>query len=76
MIKIYNVDTCMGKVIGGLPCLNRQQNNKLDDIGYTGNGDREMFLNSLGIGEFKVKKTKSDFGDFCERFTIVFVPKE
>jgi hypothetical protein len=75
MIRIYEVDTCMGKVIGGLPCLNHEQNDKLNEIGYTGKGNREIYLNSLNIGEFKVKKTKSDSGDFCESFTIVFVPK-
>ena len=79
MIKTFNIDTSMGKIISGqLPFLTKQEQKNLNEIGYTGklNGvkiTREIYLNSLGKGEFTVNQTKFDMGDFCQSFNIIQV---
>lgn len=80
-IETHNITTCMGKVHSyfDLPFLNEKEFDEFNNIGYSGknlNGDkisRSEYLNSLNKGTFKVQQTKSDNGDFTEKFTIIRV---
>ena len=72
----------MGKVYGpGSDCmsfLTSEEQKEFDTIGYTGKNSAGKktsygeYLNGLGKGEFSVKQTKSDTGDFCESFEIAW----
>lgn len=76
-IQTYTLDTALGKSHTKLEFLTDGQMEELNTIGYTGHNSfgretsREIYLNSLGIGVFKIVKTKSDTGDFCESFMII-----
>ena len=81
-IQTYDIETCMGKVTSfgeQLTFLSESEQNEFDQIGYTGKDSSkqkssfEKFLNGLGKGNFKVKKTKFDSGDFMEKYNIVRV---
>lgn len=81
-IETYNIRTCMGKVAPmfvntkPLPFITDEELDELNTIGYTGKNKkgirttREVFLNTLGKGRFRVEQTKFDNGDFTEKFTI------
>jgi hypothetical protein len=79
-ITTYSVITCMGHFQKGyeLPFLSEEQIEEFNTIGCSGklNGIKisfETYLNSLGIGHFKVNKTKTNYGDFCEEYLITKV---
>jgi hypothetical protein len=84
-IEEYTIFTCMGKLSNygyfksKLSFLNEEQEKEFNNIGYTGKNSkgeeisRQQYLNSLGLGTFKVKQTKFDHGDFCEEFLIIRV---
>jgi len=79
IIEKYNINTSMGKVFehSSLPFLSDSEFEEFNTIGYTGknNSGKKMnygeFLNTLNKGEFTVIQTKSDNGDFSERFSII-----
>ena len=80
MIETYSVSTGLGQIMSGdnLSFLSSDEIDSLNLIGYSGklNGvktSRTEYLNSLGKGEFKVKQTKFDNGDFSEAFMIIRV---
>ncbi len=81
MIQTYNIETSMGKLTKriSLPFLSDAELAELNTIGYTGRNSkgslvsRQEFLNSLGKGEFEVRQTEYDNGDFTEGFAIVRV---
>lgn len=82
MIETYNIRTGMGQIMSGdeLSFLSKDEFDNLNIIGYSGklnnvNIDRETYLNSLNKGEFNVKQTKWDNGDFSEEFMIIRVNK-
>lgn len=80
-IQSYNIETSMGRLTkrSSLPFLSKEELEELNTIGYTGrnskgqNVSRQEFLNSLGKGEFSVRQTEYDNGDFSEEFSIVRV---
>lgn len=83
MITQFKIHTCMGKVSAGvgsdtLSFLTESEQKEFDTIGYTGKTSQGVkssyseYLNSLNKGEFSVKQTKSDSGDFCEAFEIAW----
>ena len=59
-IENFIVTTSSGRFIESLDFLDYNQERELDQIGYSGEDysgaktDRETFLNSLGLGDFKV----------------------
>lgn len=79
MINTYQITTGMGKCFDELPFLNKKEHKEFNNIGYSGkkldgkSSSREVYLNSLGKGEFQVTQTKFDNGNFEEGFTIVWV---
>jgi hypothetical protein len=82
MIKKFNISTGMGKCFDRLDFLTDNQFREFNNIGGSGKNSngvrttREVYLNTLGIGEFSVTQTKFDSGDFSESFLIIFVPNE
>lgn len=82
MIETFKIKTGMGKCREKLPFLSEEEMKELDSIGYSGKttkGERMSrvgYLNSLNKGEFDIKQTKHDNGDFLEEFIIVRVSNE
>ena len=80
-IENFIVTTSSGRFIESLDFLDYKQERELDQIGYSGEDysgaktDRETFLNSLGLGDFKVDQIGFDNGDFQEKFIITRVTK-
>lgn len=80
-IEQFMITTSMGRVDQTLDFLSNEQLRELNHIGYSGEDfsstktDRETFLNSLGIGSFKVDQIEFDNGSFQERFLIARVTK-
>lgn len=79
MITQHTIHTCMGKINGDCPpFLTADEQKEFDTIGHTGKNSQGVkssygeYLNSLGKGEFSVKQTKSDNGDFCETFEVAW----
>ncbi len=81
-IETFIVKTSLGSVntFFGHPLnfLTNEEKENFDTIGYSGklNGEnisRSEYLNSLGKGQFSVKQTSWDSGDFREEFVIVRV---
>lgn len=81
-IQTFDIETCMGQITSfgeQLNFLTEAEINEFNTIGYTGKNlagvesSYSEFLNSLNKGEFSVKQTKFDGGNFMERFFIVRV---
>lgn len=80
-IQIIAIETSMGSLTFDsrkklTHYLNEDELKELDLIGYsrkTSDGketSRDVYLNSLGKGEFTVRQTRFDNGDFSEAFMI------
>ena len=78
-IQTYHIDTCMGKCHGPMGFLTPGQKEEFNIIGYTGKNSQGMrtayvdYLNSQGIGVFKINQTQFDHGDWWESFIIIHV---
>jgi len=76
-MKIYTIETNMGKTTQSIPFLTEEQCKEFNSIGYSGkttNGvpsNYSNYLNSLGIGHFKVQMSRCDSSTFYEEYTIV-----
>lgn len=76
---VYMYKTIVGKckaVDNPLYFLSENEKDEMDTIGYTGKNHAgkkisfENYLNSLNKGDFTVRQTKFDNGDFSEEYTI------
>jgi len=83
-INIHNIVTHSGslsKFYDNLAFLTEEERTEFNTIGYTGKNSKGIktnfseYLNSLNKGEFEVQMTKSDNGDFTEKYIIVRVTK-
>ena len=81
-IQTFNIETCMGEITSfkeQLSFLTVEEKKEFNKIGYTGKNSAGVqssyseFLNSLDKGEFSVRQTKFDGGNFMEEFYIVRV---
>jgi len=78
-MRTYTIETGMSEIIGHSNELNFLTSDEILEfnvIGYTGKNSKGIscsyseYLNSLGKGEFSVKQTKFDNGDFHEKYLI------